>query len=171
MEKERIIPLKNYILLAVVLLVTIILVIYFYMWYGKYEESILTTPIMDKYMQVINYNELDEYLVENKNPVIYSSVLNDEEIRTFEIKFKKFISDNSLKNNILYLDLTSVINDNKIIKSLKEKYKLEDKDITNLPLIMTFRDGKIISIYDIKENNYDLENLKNYLRKEGVLND
>lgn len=171
MEKERIIPLKNYILLAVVLLVTIILVIYFYMWYGKYEESILTTPIMDKYMQVINYNELDEYLVENKNPVIYSSVLKDEEIRTFEIKFKKFISDNSLKNNILYLDLTSVINDNKIIKSLKEKYKLEDKDITNLPLIMTFRDGKIISIYDIKENNYDLENLKNYLRKEGVLND
>ncbi|MBQ8193243.1 MAG: hypothetical protein IJZ46_04165 [Bacilli bacterium] len=171
MEKERIIPLKNYILLAVVLLVTIILVIYFYMWYGKYEESILTTPIMDKYMQVINYNELDEYLVENKNPVIYSSVLNDEEIRTFEIKFKKFISDNSLKNNILYLDLTSVINDNKIIKSLKEKYKLEDKDITNLPLIMTFRDGKIISIYDIKEDNYDLEKLKNYLRKEGVLND
>ena len=70
MEKEKNIPFKNYILLAVILIISAILIIYFYMWYSAYENNKLTTPIMDKYMQVINYNELDNYLIENKNCII-----------------------------------------------------------------------------------------------------
>ena len=92
MKKEKNIPLKNYIILAVVLILSIILVIYFYMWYNAYEESKLNTMIMDKYLQVINYNELNNYLVENKDAVIYSSVLEDQKIRHFEKKFKNIHS-------------------------------------------------------------------------------
>ena len=36
---ERKISLKNYILLAVTLIITIVLVIYFYMWKKTYEEN------------------------------------------------------------------------------------------------------------------------------------
>ena len=171
MEKERNIPLKNYILLAVVLIITIILVIYFYMWYETYEETKLTTPIMDEYMQVVNYNELNNYLVENKNSVIYSSVLSNKEIRNFEMKFKKLIIDNSLKGDILYLNLTSEIKDKKISKELGEKYKINDKNITNTPSLMIFREGKLVSIYNIKDNNYNLNKIETYLKQQGVIND
>lgn len=171
MEKERNIPLKNYILLAVVLIVTIILVIYFYIWYENYKETKLTTPIMDKYMQIINYNELNDYLVENKNSVIYSSVLGDKETRNFEIKLKKLITDNSLRGSILYLNLTSETKDKKISKELKEKYKINDKNITNTPSIMIFKEGKLISIYNIRDNNYNLNKVEEYLKEQGVIND
>ena len=106
MEKNRNIPFKNYILLAVTLILTIIVVIYFFVWNNNNEENNLKTPIMDKYLRVINYNELDNFLVENKDSVIYVSKLNNKEIREFEKKLKLLINDYSLNNTILYLDLT-----------------------------------------------------------------
>lgn len=103
MEKK--IPLKNYIILAVTLIITVILVIYFYLWQKAYEESKKNTIIMDEYIQKINYNELSNYLIENKSTVIYSSVVGSQKTSNFEKKFVKVIQDNSLKNSILYLDL------------------------------------------------------------------
>lgn len=171
MKKEKNIPLKNYIILAVVLILSIILVIYFYMWYNAYEESKLNTMIMDKYLQVINYNELNNYLVENKDAVIYSSVLEDQKIRHFEKKFKNIIIKNSLNNDILYLDLTEELKDKNITKDIKETYNINNQDIANTPSIMIFKDGNLYSIYNIKDNNYNINNLVDYLEKEDIIND
>ena len=88
MEKNRNIPFKNYILLAVTLILTIIVVVYLFVWHSNNEENNLKIPIMDKYLRVINYNELDNFLVENKDSVIYVSKLNNKEIREFEKKLK-----------------------------------------------------------------------------------
>ena len=90
MKKEKEIPLKNYILLSIVLILTIVVVIYFFLWKNTYEKNKLQTPILDDYLLVINYNELNNYLVENKDAIIYVSKLNDESIRLFENKFKKY---------------------------------------------------------------------------------
>lgn len=171
MENDKNISIKNYILLAIILIITIILVTYFYMWYGTYKENKLTTPIMDKYMQVINYNELNNYLVENKNAVIYSSVLGNKEIRNFESKLEKLITDSSLKGIILYLNLTSEIKDRKINKELKEKYSLNDKDITDTPSFMIFKEGKLVSIYNVKDDNYNINELRKYLEESEVIDD
>ena len=171
MKKEKNIPLKNYIILAVVLILSIILVIYFYMWYNAYEESKLNTMIMDKYLQVINYNELNYYLVENKDAVIYSSVLEDQKIRHFEKKFKNIIIKNSLNNDILYLDLTEELKDKNITKDIKETYNINNQDIANTPSIMIFKDGNLYSIYNIKDNNYNINNLVDYLEEEDIIND
>lgn len=171
MKKEKNIPLKNYIILAVVLILSIILVIYFYMWYNAYEESKLNTMIMDKYLQVINYNELNNYLVENKDAVIYTSVLEDQKIRDFEKKFKNIIIKNSLNNDILYLDLTEELKDKNITKDIKETYNINNQDIANTPSIMIFKDGNLYSIYNIKDNNYNINNLVDYLEEEDIIND
>ncbi len=171
MSKEKNIPLKNYILLSVILIITIILVIYLYMWYTTYQDSKLNTPIMDKYLQIVNYNELDNYLVENKDTIIYSSVLNDEKIRSFEIKFRKLISNSSVDEEILYLDLTSELKNKSIKEKIKEKYNFENQNMTNTPSIIIFEDGKITDIYDIKSTNYDINKLENYLVERGVISD
>ncbi len=171
MEKEKNIPFKNYILLAVILIISAILIIYFYMWYSAYENNKLTTPIMDKYMQVINYNELDNYLIENKNCIIYSSFLENQEVREFELKFKDIIEKQSLKNSMLYLDLTTPLESEKVAKDLKEKYKYEDINITDSPSIMIFKEGQLVSMYSIKMDNYNIDNLEKYLIEEGIIYD
>ena len=52
-------------------------------------------------MEIIkdNYNELSDYVVENPNTIVYVSVLENEEIREFEKKFKNFINKKT-KNKV-----------------------------------------------------------------------
>ncbi len=171
MEKQKSIPLKNYILLAAVLTATIILVIYFYMWYSNYQDSRLNTPIIDKYMQVLNYNELSNYLIENKDCVIYTSSLNNEEIRNFEKDFRKLIISNSLQGKIIYLDLTSELDDKNIKKEIKETYQKAEDDMTSVPSIIIFKDRMIDSIYNIQKTDYDINSLEEYLIQKGVIDD
>ena len=168
MEKK--IPLKNYIILAVTLIITVILVIYFYLWLKAYEESKKNTIIMDEYIQKINYNELSNYLIENKSTVIYSSVVGSQKTSNFEKKFVKVIQDNSLKNSILYLDLTEVVKNKTIKKELLEKYPELNNNIKD-PLIIIFNNDKVIRIYNIKDNNYNIDSLIEFLEKEDIIYD
>ena len=92
MKKEKEIPLKNYILLSIILIFTIVIVIYLFMWYSAYENNKLENQMLDECLMVINYNELENYIVENKDAIIYTSSLNNIESRTFENKFKNIIS-------------------------------------------------------------------------------
>lgn len=171
-KEKKEVPVKNYIFLSIIVLVTILLAFYFYLWYLTYEESKLNNQIMDRYMQVINYNELSNYIDENKNAYIYVSVLENQDVRDFEKKFKTTIIDNSLKNEILYLDLTEIYNNKTLINKAKKDYKIEDKTIADIPCILVFKDGKLTEIYDIKQNNYDINLIENFLQQEGLeLND
>lgn len=135
---------------------------------NTYEKSKLQTPILDDYLLVINYNELNNYLVENKDAIIYVSKLNDESIRLFENKFKNIINKNNLNNKILYLDLTEELKENNIVKEINKKY---GKEMTEVPTIVIIKDGKISSSYNIKENKYNIKLLEKYLEKEDVIND
>lgn len=167
MKKEREIAFKNYIILALVLIITIIGVIYIFMWYSSKEKSQLELPILDDYIMPINYNELNDYIVENKDAVIYTSVLNDVNIRLFENKFKNVIVKNNLNSSILYLDLTNEIKDNNVLLNMEKKYGTK----VDIPSVMVFRDGVLTDVYNIKEDNYNIKKLEKYLEKEVVIND
>lgn len=167
MKKEREIAFKNYIILALVLIITIIGVIYIFMWYSSKEKSKLELPILDDYIMPINYNELNDYIVENKDAVIYTSVLNDVNIRLFENKFKNVIIKNNLNSSILYLDLTNEIKDTNVLLKMEKKYGTK----IDIPSVMVFRDGVLTDVYNIKEDNYNVKKLEKYLEKEDVIND
>lgn len=162
MKKEKEIPFKNYIILAVILIFTILLVVYLFNWQSIYQKNKLQEPILDKYLMVINYNELDDYLVENKEAIVYVSVLNDEKIRMFENKFKNLIIKNDLNNKVLYLNLTN------------ESVEINKKYLSNLsevPTLIIFDEGKVVKSYSIKDNNYDIKAFEKFLKKEEIIND
>lgn len=162
-EELRSIPFKNYIILGFVLLVSILLLYYFCMWVDAYNESKLNKPIMDKYMDVINYNELDTYLVENPNTIIYVSVLENREIRDFEKKFKKLFKKGKINHEILYLDITENIKDEELKEELRNKYSVNSISILDVPVIIVVDNGEVQSIYSISENNYDVERIKLFI--------
>ena len=159
----REIPLKNYIILGLVVLLTLGLVYYFYLWYITYEESKLNETIMDRYLEVINYNELNDYIVENRNAMIYTSVLENNNIRKFEIKFKNIVVKNALKDKILYMDMTDIFKDKIKYTELRNSYQINNYNITNVPCILVFKDAKLVDIYSIKDNDYNADNVLNYI--------
>ena len=155
-DKERIIPKKNYLYLAIIIIVSLLIVLYALKWYNTYNESKLYTGILNEYLQVINYNELDDYIIENKDAVIYVSILGNEEIRNFEKKFKNTIIDNNLRNNILYLDIT---NENQ--EKVKNTLQIEN----NLPYLVVYTNGKITDVYSISSKNYNIKKILKYLNR------
>jgi len=133
------------------------------MWVDVYKESKINIPIMDKYMEVINYNELDNYLVENPNTIVYVSVLEDDKIREFEKKFKNKYKYNKIDNEILYMNITEDISNNGVRSEMEGKYSLNNLNITDVPCILVFKDGMVKSIYSVSDNDYDIERLVIYL--------
>ncbi len=158
-EKVREIPLKNYIYLFIVLLGSVLFLIYVYTWYETYKENKLKTGILNDYLTIINYNELDDYIIENKNAILYVSVLGNENTSKFEEKFKNSIIDNNLKNDILYLDLT-----NENIPLATKKLQIDD----NFPYLVIYTNGKITDTYNISEEKYNTKKIIKYLNRIGA---
>lgn len=165
-EELRKIPKKNYIILGIIILVSLLLVYYFYMWIDAYNETKLNKPILNKYMEVINYNELDNYLVERPNTIIYVSVLENSEIREFEKKFKSVLKSHRIDAELLYMDVTEELKDDEVKKEMASKYALNNTNITDVPVIIVFDNGELSSIYNISSNDYDIDGLKTFL--EGI---
>ena len=159
-EVLRDVPKKNYRYLFLILLGSIIFIIYLYTWYKAYNENKLNTSIMDKYLTVINYNELDNYIIENENAIIYVSILGNEDINNFEKKFKNLITENYLKNDILYLDIS-----NENIASATKKLNIEEE----FPYLVVYTNGVITDTYSINNSNYSNTKIEKYLNRIGVI--
>jgi len=159
----REIPVKNYFILLVVLFGSFLLLYYFYKWFDMYEESILNRRILDSYMQVINYNELDDYLVENPDTIMYVSVLQNKEIREFEKLVKQKYRDKLIENRILYLDITELSYSER--NSLANKYYYNNLNIIDVPCVVVFNDGEINAIYSVSGNDYDIDKFVMYVNQ------
>lgn len=159
-ENTKQVPFKNYIYLFCILLGSILLLFYIYTWYETYNENKLYTSIMNKYLTVINYNELDNYITETPNAILYVSVLGDKKINRFEEQFKNNISNSNLRNNILYLDITNSEEKEAAMKKLNID--------TNLPYLVVYTNGKITDTYSIEKNNYSTKKTIKYLNRIGA---
>lgn len=157
----REIPKKNYFILFIVIVFSLLIAFYFRNWYKAYEDSYLSKSIVGNYLFQINYKELDNYLVENQSAIIYVSKVGNEKIRNFEKKFINAINQNDLKNKILYLDLSNYKGDT------NDKYTINDMNITSVPNISVFKNGKLDDIYVIDVDGYNMEKIISYLILKG----
>lgn len=157
----REIPKKNYFILFIVIVFSLLIAFYFRKWYKAYEDSYLSKSIVGNYLFQINYKELDNYLVENQSAIIYVSKVGNEKIRNFEKKFINAINQNDLKNKILYLDLSNYKGDT------NDKYTINDMNITSVPNISVFKNGKLDDIYVIDVDGYNMEKIISYLILKG----
>jgi len=159
-DNNRVIPKKNYLYLTLIIILSLMVIYYLYLWHKSYKESLLNTEILSDYLDVINYNELDDYIIENKNAVIYVSVLGDEVINRFEMNFRNTIRDNGLRNVLLYMNVSEY--DNGII---------EDKFGTNYdyPYLVVYTGGKVTDVYSIEKNGYKPKKIVKYLNRIGVI--
>ena len=162
-DELRVIPKKNYIILGVVIIVTLLILYYFLMWIDAYNETKLNKPILNKYMEVINYNELSDYLIENPDTIIYVSVLEDKEIREFEKKVKVLFKKHEIDKEILYLDITNDLNNKEIKNEMINKYNFGNYNMTNVPLVIVFENGIVKNIFSASNNEYNIDSFKTFI--------
>ena len=174
-EELRVIPKRNYVILAIILLISFLLIYYFYMWIDAYNETKLNKPILDKYLEVINYNELEDYIIESPNAIIYISVLENSEIRDFEKQFKNMLKTDQINEDLLYMDITDEMNNERIKKEIGDSRLLSNINIQKLPTVIVIDNGNVTYTYSVSENNFDIQDFKMFVNNikfssEGEIN-
>ena len=158
MPKKKI-PTKNYIYLTLIIIITISITYYLYLWLVAYKE-IESQSILEDYLQVINYSDIDNYVVENNDSFIYITN-NDNDYGKFENELSSLIKEYNLFDDILYLDVSDNIKNG--------TFTINNFTFKQYPIFVLYDDGNIISVYDIKANSFDIEKIEMYLESVGVI--
>lgn len=158
-NKKKDIPKKNYFILGIILIISCILVYYINAWYSLYQYEKRGNSPITTYMEIINYNEVENYIAENSDAIIYISKSNNLKIRKFEEDNEKLFKKLELNYNILYMDAKDVN------KDLKIKY-----NVNEYPTILFFKNKRLVNknVLELDNINYnDIKNIIDYSNGEN----
>lgn len=165
--KKRNIPLKNYVILLLISLGTISLVFYLRTWYNASKEYYQNNSIMSEYLSELKSEEINSYILDNPEVVIYYASAKDTSIKSFEKEFKKLMEEYEIKDEIIYIDASKQENVN-LISGLNA---ISDKkiDLIVVPNLIHVKDGKVNKILYSEETQINKRDVRNFLIKSEII--
>lgn len=166
-EKEKKIKLKNYFILFAICVATFLIFLYILSWYKQYNDTKLSIPVISEVLSTVEYKELDNVLRERDFLILYTCTTSESKCRSFESKFKKYVIEEDLADNIMYFNLGQYKEENNILNKMYLKYKADKllKKLNDYPSLLIFNQGKIVDILSPSENeNVSIASVKNFLR-------
>lgn len=146
----RQIPKKNYYILVVLLVVTILLTLSLSYVYRNKEKLVSN---FYEYSNKIKPQEFDEYMTENSDFIIYISDKYDLTYEEFENNFKDKIERLNLKNNLIYMDKNDI--NKEFLNKLKKEYNI-NIEIKDIPIVIVVIDNKVIKNVSVNtDSNVD----------------
>lgn len=142
-ENKRKIPIKNYIKLALIFILTITLVLYLSYWYKSYQNYQKKTPVLNGVISEVRYNEIYNYINDNQSALIYIGVANDDDCRKIENDLKRIIEKRHLKEKIVYFNITDVNDKELLFQEFNSRYS-QGHNVYTYPSIILIDEGKIV---------------------------
>lgn len=145
-KNERVVPVKNYIYLLIMIIVVVALTFLIFNINKNYQTEKLETSYLANYLTVVKTEELSNILSEPSSELfIFVTKTNDENVFNLEKDLKKIIKKHDLRDNFILLDYTDESNVEELNKILKS-------DIETLPAIIYIKNGEFIKSIDSKES-------------------
>ena len=170
MKKE--IPYKNYIILILVFLMTILVTFYVRDWYNTTKVYYAQNSVMTKVVREIKSEEISNYILENQRFILYVSSGQNSQIKDFEDEFKNLIQNLDINDDVLYMNLDGV-NMESFYDLLKNNYssnaKLKNQIVSSDSSLYLFTDGKIVNVLN-NVSDYSVKRLENIIRSWGLDN-
>lgn len=163
---KRNIPAKNYFILGIIILITVLIVIYLCAWYKQYNESKEVTPIITSTIREVREDNLDIVIKEREIAIVYMCTTNETICRNFEKTFSNYIKDNNLGDDIMYLNLGYDTDENNLLEKVYNTYKSDTlvKKVHDYPTIVVFKDGKIVDVLSSSaKNEITIEKINSFL--------
>ena len=154
-KNETFIPVKNYVLAALIVVVMLGATWYGFQWYKVIQEEKVSTSylVKNKYIskEISNLDEVNTVFSETSDSYfIYVSYTGDENIYNMEKTLKNEIVKYNLIDNMYYLNVTDIKNKENYIDEVNKALNLEDRKITKVPTILYFYEGALVGMTDPK---------------------
>lgn len=158
-QKEKIAP-KNYFAYVSLILITVFLTIYISNIYKGNQLEKQSISVLNETISKLELDEVETYLVENKDIVIYITNSADEDVAISSKKLLTIINTYNLETKIVYINIASVLN---------YKEKLNDLfPSSEVPNILIYKESTLVSSLSGKEG-YTTTSLISYFAKEGII--
>lgn len=173
----KVIPRKNYLLVVVICLATLIVVTYL-TYICKKNQAIKVEPsILSGYVLELGEKEimtnLRNYALDNPGFVLYVSYGSSKNLNEFEEQLKDLVKEQNIKSNLVFANLNLIANKN-FLNELKDNFFSDDLNnnyikLEKQPNMFLFKNGKIIKVLYYAEHKIDIEDVKKFLFNEGII--
>lgn len=168
---NRIIPKKNYIILGLVCLVTILLSFYCVDLYKNSREYQLDQNKRMKVLSEVKVEELQNYILDNHDVILYFSSSRDNTYSNFEESLKTYLLEEDLTKMIAYVDTTNL--ESSFYTDFAKNYfstqwKKENKRFSVIPNFVNFSDGEVESMLYMNATVPNMSDVKSYLTGVGI---
>jgi hypothetical protein len=142
------IPKKNYLILIGTILLIISACFATFNLYNIYQETKIKKSVLDK--NSIKFEDLSEITKDmSANTFLIVGYSKNSKIYQNEKEIKSLLKKNNLLDNVLYLDVTDLKDDENLINNLNEKLQLEDSyKIKNIPAVIYYNENKVTYVKD-----------------------
>lgn len=163
---KRKIPKKNYVIVVIMAIVVIALVFYLAKLYTNATLN-KNSSVISNYLSNVTLEEMDNYLLENPDVIVYWADREDLTNEKFEKQLKKYIVKNNLQKYFVFVDIKDI--DVKEIESISNKYlskKIKNVNLETKPSLLIIEDSKIVEVVYTYEQ--DMKYLREKFQRYGV---
>ena len=163
---KREIPKKNYVIVVIMAIVVIALVFYLAKLYTNATLN-QNSSVISNYLSNVTLEEMDNYLLENPDIIVYWADREDLTNEKFEKQLKKYIVKNNLQKYFVFVDIKDI--DVKKIESISNKYlskKIKNVTLETKPSLLIIEDSKIVEVVYTYEQ--DMKYLREKFQSYGV---
>ncbi len=158
------VPLKNYVILGIVLIFSVIIVFIINNWLSSMNEHEKEKSIVAEIIHEIKTDDIDDYMLENPDFIIYMASRDNCTNISFEKKFKKFLIDNDLEKGTVFINLDDI--DTKIYSQFIQKYYGGPNTPVFTNSIIIVEKQKIRDI--LNSEKFKIDGVKKFLKDNGV---
>ena len=153
--EKRKVPLRNYLILIIIGIVTVSLTFYINEWVKTYNENKLSVSPLYGNVNEVNIDELNVALTEANKAILYVSYNNDKDIYKMEEKLLKKIQKEDLFNYVIYLNITDYMLNDEYLNILKTRFPNITDSIMKAPLFIYVENGEAKSIINSNKTLID----------------
>lgn len=170
MEAYRTVPKKNYMIYSFLFIVTFLLATITFIYCMDRNNKMLRIPVLRGAVTAeITPNDLNEFLNENPNVLLYIGNPTDEESRILEESMKKIIEKRNL--DVVYIDIAETKDKEAFYKSFVEQFgssSIEKIKIIDTPAFVIIKDKQIVDIVSRNGNKVEINDIENLLDRNEI---
>ncbi len=155
-------PVKNYVILGCIYLLVIFLVLYLVQWYQAYQDYQMQVPVIRDVLQELLPSEVEHYLLEEPDTLLYVCSAQNQTCRDFEKDFRYYVKQKGLESTIIYLNATKTEEQTSYLESFQKNNGLT-MDEKMYPMLLQFEEGTL----KYQASQLSLESTKEFLKARG----
>lgn len=147
---------KRVILLVAICIFTLAVLVVALKLHDNRENNLLAKSDISNYLTEINYDEIENHVVEQPSSIIYVSNSSEETTKKFDEIFIPVIKKYNLENEIIYININNTT--------------LVDPFYQNAPELIFYSNAEIEDVIDVSTLNKSNE-VEQILKERGIIGD